>query len=394
MANAVAVVRRGDAAAEHDIPSLDGLRAIAIAIVVLSHTKSLMTPTIAQSGLFRYLIGGGLHGVQIFFVISGYLITILLLRELNRTGSVSLSRFYVRRALRIFPPFYLYLGVIALLWVTGLHLQDGSTFLSAASYTIIYHPNPKGWMLQHAWSLSIEEQFYLLWPAMLVFAFRRGVARRAAVLILILMPIARGVVEVVSRTQAADHQRLIVNISSIDMLVTGCLLALLATSSRWRAWCERWITGRSALCAVVLGFVVLPYAGTKLTGTAVGAYALAFGYSATACAIGSIVEYTVRNPESIAGQILNLSPIRHIGVISYSVYLWQQIFTSNPARFGWMTYVLIFVTAEASYWLLERPLIRVRARFNPGLYSPARAEHTNSPARLSVSGASPNASIQ
>src|SRR5208282_4325811 len=104
----------------HDIPSLDGLRALSIAIVILSHTKSLLPSPIANSGLFRYVIGGGLHGVQIFFVISGYLITTLLLREYNRTGSVSFKRFYARRALRIFPAFYIYLAVLAILWIAGL----------------------------------------------------------------------------------------------------------------------------------------------------------------------------------------------------------------------------------------------------------------------------------
>lgn len=378
----------------HDIPSLDGLRAVSIAIVVLSHTKSLLPAVIVSSGLFRYVIGGGLHGVQVFFVISGYLITTLLLREFDCTGNVSLHRFYARRALRIFPPFYLYLGVLALLWIAGMQTQDASTFLSAATYTIIYHPNPQGWLLQHAWSLSIEEQFYLLWPVLLVLAKRRGVAEHLAVGILIAMPIARAVVAFVSMDQSADHLRLIVNMSAIDMLVSGSLLALLAESIRWRRWCERWITGWCALGAFVLGFVVSPYVNAKLAGTWPGACASALGFSATAFAIGAIVEYVVRTPQSIAGRALNLSPVRHIGIISYGIYLWQQSFTKNPVRFGLWTYVLIFLVAEASFRLVERPLMRVRARFRSGRYFRESAEPTCSAARVNVSAVSPKASIQ
>jgi len=378
----------------HGVPSLDGLRAVSIALVVLSHTKSLVPASVAHSGLFRYVIGGGLHGVQIFFVISGYLITTLLLREFESTGGVSMRHFYARRALRIFPPFYLFLGVVVVLWIAGIQTQDASTFLSAATYMIVYYPNPQGWMLQHTWSLSIEEQFYLLWPAVFVFAWRRGVAARAAIAILIAMPIARGIIAFAATARAMDHLRLIVNMSAIDTLMAGCLLAMLAKNIRWRRWCERWMMGWCAVGALVIGFIVVPYAQAKLAGTELEAYGFALGYSATALAIGTIVAYLVRAPQSIAGRVLNFSPVRHLGVISYSIYLWQQAFTNNPTRFGLWTYALILLVAEGSFWLVERPLMRVRARFKPNHYPLDRAEFTSSAARVSVSGVSPNASIQ
>ena len=394
MGTGAACARRLETATGHDIPSLDGLRAIAISIVVLSHTKSLLPAVAAQSGLFRYSIGGGLLGVQIFFVISGYLITTLLLREIDRTGSVSISRFFARRALRIFPPFYLYLVVVAILWIAGIRVQDASTFLSAATYTIIYHPNPQGWLVQHSWSLSIEEQFYLLWPVVLVIALHRGIEKRLAVSILIAMPVVRGLIAAAAMMQKEDHHRLIVNISSIDMLVAGCLLALMAKSGQWRRWFERWITGWPVFVVSVLGLLTVPYIQTKSAGTALNPFAVALGYSATAFVIGAIVEYLVRTPPSIAGRILKFSLVRHIGVISYSIYLWQQMFTSNPTRFGLATYAFIFIAAEGSFWLLERPLSRFRARNKSGYYSPATTERTSSVARVNVSGASPNASIQ
>jgi peptidoglycan/LPS O-acetylase OafA/YrhL len=344
------------------IPSLDGLRAVSIAIVVLSHTKSLLPALVVNSGLFRYFIGGGLHGVQIFFVISGYLITTLCLREFDRSGHISLSRFYVRRILRIFPPFYLYLGALSLLWAAGIEHEDLSTFVSAATYTIIYHPHPQGWLVQHAWSLSIEEQFYVLWPVVLLIALRRGVALRVSALLLGIMPFAR--IAVLSSVQAhsVDQNRAIVNSSAIDMLMVGCLLALLGSRSQWRQWSARWMSRWAAPSAAVLGFLLAPYASAKLGATPFAITAEALGYSVTAISIGVILEYVVTLPQSIAGRILNVRLLRHIGIISYSIYLWQQLFTQAPLRFGLFTYPLILVAAELSFWSVERPLLRLRAR--------------------------------
>ena len=148
----MAAVQVEKASRRHDIPSLDGLRAVSIVIVILSHTKALLPAAVTRTGLFRYLIGGGLHGVQIFFAISGYLITTLLLREFKETNTISLRRFYARRALRIFPPFYAYLAVLGVLWIAGTIPQHWPTFLAAATYSITYLPDPRGWFLMHTWS--------------------------------------------------------------------------------------------------------------------------------------------------------------------------------------------------------------------------------------------------
>ena len=359
---AAAVAHRPATPVGHDIPSLDGLRTVAIAIVVLSHTRTLLPPVIANSGIFRYVIGGGLHGVQVFFVISGYLITTLLLREFERTGEMSLRRFYARRVLRIFPAFYIYLAAVALLWGIGVQKQDTSTFVSAATYTIIYHPRPQGWFVQHAWSLSIEEQFYLLWPAVLLLAHRRRVAARVAIVLLALMPIVRMLVLSFSEQRAADHNRVIVNSSAIDMLMVGCLLALLSSNIRWRRWCKRWISSWSAAGLLVLGMVLVPYADAKLVDGPLARLCVALGFSVTAISIGAAIEYLVRTPSSVPGRILNVGAMRHLGTISYSIYLWQQLFSEEPIHFGVLTYGLILIAAELTFWLVERPVMRIRAR--------------------------------
>jgi peptidoglycan/LPS O-acetylase OafA/YrhL len=344
----------------HDIPSLDGLRALSVAIVILSHTKSLLPSPIAKSGLFRYAIGGGLHGVQVFFVISGYLITTLLLREYDRTGTVSFKRFYARRALRIFPPFYTYFAILAILWIIGVIPEHWPTYLASATYTFIYLPNPQGWYVEHAWSLSIEEQFYLLWPALLLFAHRYTKSIYVALFLIASMPVVR----IVLFLTMSSPERAIVTSSSADTLIVGCLLALLSNRPAWQQGHRRFLNAWTADLLLVIGFLVMPYLSVKLTGGIAGILTIAIGNTVTSLCIGGILLYVVDNPQSPAGRFLNLRPIRHIGVISYSLYLWQQLFTGDPAHMHLNVYLWMVIAAELSFWLIERPVMRLRARLN------------------------------
>lgn len=342
----------------HDIPSLDGLRAVSLAIVVLSHTRALLPAAVVNAGLFRYAIGGGLHGVQIFFVLSGYLITTLLLREQERTGDVSFRRFYARRALRIFPAFYVYFGLLAVLAAAGVVAVHWPTYLASATYTFVYFPHPQGWYVEHAWSLSVEEQFYLLWPALLVFAHRRGRSLQVVWGVLAAMPVVR----VVLALAFAEPERAIVTSGAIDMLMTGCVLALLGRDEVWLRFRQRFVNGWSVAALLALGFVLVPYASTKIVGGASGLMVVAMGTTATALAIGAMVAWVVAEPGSMAGRFLNLRVMRHLGVISYSIYLWQELFTADPRRFGYGVYVLILGAGELSFWMIERPVMRLRAR--------------------------------
>src|SRR5664280_2047254 len=138
------------------IPSLDGLRAVSIIIVVWAHARA----SSRLLGLYAFF------GVQIFFVISGYLITSLLLREHERTGTINLRTFYYRRMLRIFPAAYVYILAVAIVFQPPLHY-----LAYAFTYTSCYAGPHGPWMLSHLWSLSVEEQFYLLWPFALLLAF-------------------------------------------------------------------------------------------------------------------------------------------------------------------------------------------------------------------------------
>ncbi len=144
------------------IPSLDGLRALSILFVVFGHlVGTAHFPMTNEFGIAQL-------GVFIFFVISGFLITGLLEDERAKTGTISLKRFYLRRAFRIFPPFSFYLGVIGIAWALQLVKLNRRDLLSSATYTSNFHQNAS-WWVAHAWSLATEEQFYLLWPPVLAF---------------------------------------------------------------------------------------------------------------------------------------------------------------------------------------------------------------------------------
>ncbi len=153
------------------IPSLDGLRAISILMVLFSHaTHTLNFPPWLIKRASTFIVGA--LGVRVFFVISGYLTTTLLLKEAKREGRISLSEFYQRRVFRILPVYFFYIFTVLLVvgWL-GLNAIYAPTYLSAFAFmTHLWGPwSSESWPLMHSWSLAIEEQFYLIWPAMLVF---------------------------------------------------------------------------------------------------------------------------------------------------------------------------------------------------------------------------------
>jgi peptidoglycan/LPS O-acetylase OafA/YrhL len=187
------VGQRPPVSSSHRIPSLDGLRAISILVVVAFHVVDAACRRVTghdYSGPLRYLIRGEL-GVSVFFVISGFLITDLLLQEKNRTGKIDLYHFYVRRAFRIWPAFYAYLGTIFILgmlhWIGFSPWRD---FLPSALFVFNYTPKAGSPWLGQTWSLAVEEQFYLLWPAAVILLTSSRI-RQVAFLLLVICPLMR-----------------------------------------------------------------------------------------------------------------------------------------------------------------------------------------------------------
>jgi peptidoglycan/LPS O-acetylase OafA/YrhL len=352
------IVRPIQRLSTRNIPSLDGLRAISIILVIASHAHWALTGALSRSAWLNWHYYGVL-GVTVFFVISGYLITKLLLKELDTTGSIRLKHFYVRRAFRIFPAFYVYLAFIGVLWSMGLVQQTLGSYIAAFTYTWNYYPYTSGWTLGHVWSLCIEEQFYLCWPLLLLWAGKvRGL--RIAICIILLAPFIR-VVTYEFAPLMRGHLGMMLH-TRIDTLLFGCALAILAQDpvfvGRLQRLCQPLFLGG-------LLFFVL-FVSPVLSARFGGSYDEPIQHTLLGASISLLLFYCIQWPESLVGRVLNLSPMRHLGVISYSVYLWQQIFDGNrplvQTHYLGLTLLFILLTAEASYWGIERPALRLRRR--------------------------------
>ena len=333
--------------------SLDGLRAVSITLVLLDHLGKPWSRRPLDLGVGNY----GHLGVVIFFVISGFLITGLLMTEHGRTGRVSLKMFYARRALRIFPAAYCYLGCVGLLWLAGATQIAPRDFAWALTYTVNFLPNPS-WTIGHLWSLSVEEQFYLLWPsAFAMLTLRR--ATRVAVAVIFLGPLARAAAWVLFRDTPYGDLPMFPMVA--DSLAVGCLLAI------WRDWLEaqgwylRLLQPGFSIFLVALVLTLNRFTGYGVVET--------LGRSVTNVALAVLVHRFVHHSWDPVGRFLNSKVMTFIGKLSYSFYLWQQLFLDRHSP-AWhnlfpQNLVLSILAALASYYLLERPLLALRHRLRP-----------------------------
>jgi peptidoglycan/LPS O-acetylase OafA/YrhL len=349
------------------IPSLNGLRAISILMVVLMHTLQRIN-TVTPVNRLWFVLGNGSTGVFIFFVISGYLITTLLLREHKESGTISLKDFYIRRAFRILPPAYVNILFVVILGWWGKLQLTAVDVATALFFCRNYLPSKVGWALEHYWTLSIEEQFYLLWPIILLWCLcRRG--RSSAIKVGFAVAILCPVIRVLSYKFGGDYLRETVERSfqcRADALIYGCLTALLAGSPEYekiynyvaRIW---WILPIIAIG--ISGYLEIFYGSI---------WTLPFGYSLNGICISFFILWCVRNSTSFVGKVLNHKLVMHIGILSYSIYIWQQLFLNprNASVFG-SAHILrylpvcclaILAAAETSYYLIERPSLRLRNR--------------------------------
>lgn len=331
------------------IPSLDGLRALSVIAVILGHTRSALLDRIPFNASFR---NGG-QGVAVFFGISGFLITHLLLKELRRDDRINLKRFYLRRTFRIFPPFYVFLLVIAILSLLHEVHAGPADMIAAATYTWNYVPLPECWILGHCWSLTLEEQFYLLWPACMAHFSRRTNLQIAAGVIL-LSPLSR-VVTYYAWPQMRGHVGMMLH-THLDTIMTGCLLSLIIDMDIWPRFRKLALHPAAPIAAIIF----LVAFDTPAERHWAGKYILTVGYSLENLAIAVLLLYVVFRHQSPLGKILNLKLLRHLGMISYSLYLWQQLFTGPYTTFFPLNIFWIVACAEMSFFLVERPSFRIR----------------------------------
>jgi peptidoglycan/LPS O-acetylase OafA/YrhL len=334
------------------LPTLDGWRTVAVLIVIWGHLMPGFYTSLEEyypSSLSRY---GG-FGVDVFFGISGFLITHLLLDERSRFGRISLASFYTRRAFRILPPCFLYLGTAL---VTGA-IRTPLELLSCLFFFRNYLPDAMGSNITiHLWSLAVEEHFYLLWPAFLVLVILRRDHRKSGMLVA-WAAIAGGlwrVADAQNHFTAALFPTVPVHFRSdlrMDALLWGCFAAFLLANpplkQRLRDGLRPWIF--LVLLAAVVACIGLYSQLTSLW---------------LAMLIPMLLVSTTLHPKWLVSRLLDHSWVRFVGRMSYSLYLWQMMFLLS----GWesrsvlqrfpQNLVVTFVCAYLSYRFVEQPCMR------------------------------------
>lgn len=350
------------------LPTLDGWRAIAIAAVLLDHTVGY-SPLRNYPKLVSFTHTGP-NGVSLFFAISGFLICSRLLEEDRAFGRISLTGFYIRRACRILPPAIFYLMVIGALSLCGLILVSPWDWWSSVLFFRNYLP--PGWIARgwggytvHYWSLAVEEHFYLLWPTALVLLGKwrtRWFALSLAISVALWRTwdwhrhwFDRWIPGLLfgSRTDVR-----------LDALLLGALAALILDDDSVRAaFSQRFKPWMWWLC-------VGGYVATQLVYRLQQSRSYSLFESAL---LPLVVAGTVYGPKTFVTTLLESSGMKWIGRLSYSLYLWQQLF-SVPARsrFSFLQWPplstgMIFLCAWVSYRFIERPFIRWGHRLAPPL---------------------------
>jgi peptidoglycan/LPS O-acetylase OafA/YrhL len=348
------------------VPQLDGLRAIAVGMVILAHLGFLVTmPLSVRRNLSPVLLN---DGVELFFILSGFLITSILLRERAGGRGGVLRRFYARRALRIMPAFYVFLAVVAVLAVAGHADVTRGQLLVSGLYLMDYSNDVVPW-IGHTWSLAVEEQFYLLWPLLLV----RVNPRRALAATVVLVA-ASPVIRMLTYDAAAIRHGNAAHVR-MDALLVGCALATLPVAfpgayRRFRDAALRW---RLDLAGAIAYLVVLPYAMSPYISVPVsGETRFSLGLSLQAVAGCLLLFGLVERPRGAFARVLATRPMRHLGVVSYSLYLWQQPFVIPETDLPmWVRLPGLLLAAEASHWLVERPFLSLKRRYESARARPA-----------------------
>lgn len=362
-------------------PALDGLRAIAILAVMIYHAGLLL---------------GGWAGVDVFFALSGFLITSLLIEEHRRTGRIALRQFYARRLLRLLPALIVCVAVVG--GVSYALHPDGRARLAVILGSVLFYVanwamigGIKLGLFGHTWSLAIEEQFYLLWPPLLI-VLLRWVRRPGAIGVLLLALAAASAgyrLGVVWTTPPTPYltMRLFAGLDvRADSLLVGCALAALAAGGV--------LERLPRVASASLGIVGILGLATIFAAARFSVSFYAYGLSTVTALATTLVMADTLRPGSWLSRCLGARPLVLVGRISYGLYLWHfsvfylagtlnvysNRFVAPPLAALVLGWVGTFVVAAVSYWLVERRALELKARFQPSASIPASEARRPGPA--------------
>ncbi len=334
------------------IKTLDGWRGIAVIAVILSHLKdSVLSPS---SSLFP-VFASGLNGVDLFFAISGFLIASNIFKELDRTDTIDFKKFYLKRFFRLMPAAWLYLLIIFLMSPVLIKVYDIeiiSTLTFWRNYLILEDPNAS--YTGQFWSLMIEEHFYLFLPLLLFTVRKPQKLLMAVILIGIAVAVWRklGTMSGVVAIFPPIRFTMWYTFGRFDTLLYGVLLAILQRHYPQVTDKLKRISPYLPLMALIILFVLR----------------VPFRPVLEALLYPLIFFSTINHEESYLSQILENRVLRYVGTISYSLYIWQQLFvhrfTGGPDWFKalggeWHSVLIIFAVAALSYHLIEDPFRRL-----------------------------------
>lgn len=335
-------------------PALDGLRALSVALVYFFHTNPSLTAFLS-----------GWEGVTTFFLLSGFLITTLLLREYEDTGRLSLAAFYVRRVFRIFPLYFFVLGVHYVLIVQAGIGQNAPQLKAAMPWYLTYMsewgPHADSTPFSQSWTLGIEEKFYFIWPLLIAVLLHRSLRVRLGVVVaLVLVPI-------LTLPLGLSPSRQEIVFTAYGRILIGCLIAICLHEAR--LYQRLRFLGRHAWSLVV----VVLFVGSLLLVEAWHSNWSTYAFPFAAALL--LISLTIG--DGVGSKVLSLRSVRYVGTRAYGIYLLDSLANRaagyvihNPSDWPHtilsfvLRFAIAFVIADVMFRTIERPMIAVGKRLS------------------------------